>query len=160
MKVDIAIQTACQTDSLPDTQSMQHWIETAIQHSEKAPGDSLEMTVRIVDEQEGSELNQQWRNKTGPTNVLSFPYLEDDVNEALSETLLGDIVICAPVVQKEAEEQDKKEDAHWAHLLIHGTLHLLGFDHIQTDDAEIMEGLERSILANLGYADPYAEEIA
>ena len=110
------------------------------------------MTVRIVDEQEGTALNSRWRGGQGPTNVLSFPC--DGVDD-IAPQLLGDLVICAPVVAREAQEQNKSLQAHWAHMLVHGTLHLLGHDHQEPDEAERMERLETDILHDFGYPDPY-----
>jgi probable rRNA maturation factor len=115
-----------------------------------------ELTIRLVDEAEARELNNTWRQKDYATNVLSFPA---DIPEGLLDIpLLGDLVICVAVVAREAAEQGKPLDAHWAHLVIHGCLHLLGFDHIDDDEALEMEDLERKLLAELNYPDPYADE--
>ncbi len=125
-----------------------------------APGAELrqrpesELTIRLVDEAEGLELNSTYRHKDYATNVLSFP--ADVPDELLDIPLLGDLVICAPVVAREALEQRKPLQAHWAHLVIHGCLHLLGYDHIDDAEAEEMETLERELLAELGHPDPYA----
>ncbi len=111
-----------------------------------------ELTIRIVDDAEGQALNQRWRGVDKPTNVLSFPL------EGLSDVapaLLGDIVICAPQVMREAAAARLPAEAHWAHLTVHGVLHLLGFDHHDERDAELMEEKERVVLAGLGYPDPY-----
>jgi probable rRNA maturation factor len=108
--------------------------------------------LRIVDEPEGAELNQAWRNRSAATNVLSFP-AELPENPALR--VLGDLVLCAPVVRREARAQGKPQAAHWAHLVIHGTLHLLGYDHTVESEAEVMEALECAVLAGLGFPDPY-----
>ncbi|MFZ5595272.1 MAG: rRNA maturation RNase YbeY [Pseudomonadota bacterium] len=113
-----------------------------------------QLTVRIVDEVEGAALNEAYRHKTGPTNVLSFA-VEDTA--FLPVPLLGDIVICAPVVEREAREQGKHAEAHWAHMVIHGVLHLLGYDHVEPDGAQVMEALETAILGRLGFPDPYQE---
>ncbi len=113
-----------------------------------------ELTIRLVDEAEGLELNSTYRHKDYATNVLSFP--ADVPDELLDIPLLGDLVICAPVVAREALEQRKPLQAHWAHLVIHGCLHLLGYDHIDDAEAEEMETLERELLAELGHPDPYA----
>jgi probable rRNA maturation factor len=107
-----------------------------------------EVTLRIVGPAESRALNRRYRKKDKPTNVLSFPY--DDPG------LLGDIVICAAVVNREAREQGKRREAHWAHMVVHGVLHLLGFDHIRPADAKVMERRERAILARLSFPDPYA----
>jgi probable rRNA maturation factor len=127
-----------------------------------------EITIRIVDEAESQQLNYQYRSKNAPTNVLSFPFempdfvaFEEDqdpvaINLADSEfNLLGDLVICAPIVAIEAEQQNKVLEHHWAHMVVHGTLHLLGYDHINDDEAEHMESLETKILQQLAIDDPY-----
>jgi probable rRNA maturation factor len=114
-----------------------------------------ELSVRIVDEPEMRELNARYRHKDYPTNVLSFPA---GLPPGVDVPLLGDIVICAPLVTREAAEQHKAPRAHWAHLLVHGTLHLLGHDHERARDAEVMEALERRILAGLKFPDPYREQ--
>ena len=110
------------------------------------------VTLRLVDDPEMTELNEQFRQKSGSTNVLSFPF-EAPID--LDEPLLGDVIICMPVVAREAEQQNKTLDAHLAHMVVHGLLHLQGFDHIETDEAELMEAKETAILAELGYANPY-----
>ena len=114
--------------------------------------DSAELTIRIVDEAEARELNRRWRERDYATNVLSFPALG---LTDIAPDMLGDIVICAPVVSTEAAAQGKSSAAHWSHLAVHGVLHLLGFDHEDEQSAVIMEHHERVILANLGFADPY-----
>lgn len=113
---------------------------------------SVRLGVRVVDESEGAELNQRYRGRVGPTNVLSFPYEEQDLGKT---RFLGDLVLCAPVVAAEAAATGCPENAHWAHLLIHGILHLRGFDHHTDQDARIMEGRETQLLQGLGFADPY-----
>ena len=113
-----------------------------------------EIVVRIVDEQESAELNEQYRHKQGPTNILSFPV---EVPEGIELNLLGDLVICAPVVEKEALEQNKILAHHWAHIIVHGVLHLLGYDHIDDDEAEQMESKEIAILNKLNINNPYIE---
>ena len=114
-----------------------------------------EVTIRIVDEAESHELNLTYRGKDRPTNVLSFPF---EAPPEIELPLLGDLIICRQVVEKEAVEQSKTVEEHWAHMVIHGCLHLLGYDHIEDDEAEEMESLETEILQNLGYADPYLIE--
>ena len=120
----------------------------------KPAADSL---IRLVDEAESRQLNRDYRGKDRPTNVLSFPF---EAPPEVLTPLLGDLVICAPVVVREAREQGKPADAHWAHMLVHGVLHLLGYDHLEPAEADEMEALERDILAGLGFPDPYREEAA
>jgi probable rRNA maturation factor len=114
--------------------------------------EQVEISVRLVGDAEMTRLNETYRGKKGATNVLSFPA---DLPPELELPLLGDIVICAPVVAAEAEQQGKSASAHWAHMIIHGTLHLLGYDHIEEDDANTMEALESAILGQLNYSCPY-----
>lgn len=130
-----------------------HKVARWIRH---ALAQDAEITVRIVGEDEGRQLNRDYRHKDYATNVLSFP--ADVPDELLDIPLLGDLVICVPVVEREAREQGKTLEAHWAHLVIHGCLHLLGYDHLEDEEAEEMEALERELLAELGHPDPYAEE--
>jgi probable rRNA maturation factor len=146
------LQLALEIDGLPRPEQILHWIEAALETANRGS----ELVVRIVDEAESAELNESYRGKTGPTNVLSFPF--DMPPEVEDLQLLGDLVICAPVVQREALEQGKPAEAHWAHMLVHGTLHLQGYDHQTDEEAAEMEGLEQQIMARLGYADPYHEE--
>jgi probable rRNA maturation factor len=124
-----------------------------------------ELAIRIVDEAESAALNHQYRHKDGPTNVLSFPsQLAQDMPAEMQAVLaaeldaepLGDLVICAPVVAAEAQQQGKSLTAHWAHMLVHGLLHLLEYDHVAPDEAQVMEALEIEILGKMGYPDPYA----
>lgn len=149
LQVDIQSATA---EPAPEEEDIRRWICAALANHPK----DTEMTVRIVDRDEMATLNQSYRGKSGATNVLSFPA---DLPAELALPLLGDIVICAPLVQFEAAEQNKPLDAHWAHLTIHGTLHLLGYDHINESEALIMESLETTILASLDYPCPYSENI-
>ena len=111
-----------------------------------------EVTVRLVDEAESRALNSRFRSKDAPTNVLSFPL---QVSSESGESVLGDLAICAPLVEREAREQHKEPHAHWAHLLVHGLLHLAGYDHAADDEAERMEALERDILHELDFPNPY-----
>ncbi|MEA3638936.1 MAG: rRNA maturation RNase YbeY [Lamprobacter sp.] len=154
-----------QSSALPTASDLERWALAAL-----APGLSprhaqrhwpAELTIRITDEAESSALNQQFRGRSGPTNILSFPFALppgiDATDPAVAGlgALLGDLVICAPLVQREAAEQGKTETAHWAHLVVHGTLHLLGFDHITPTEAAPMEALEIHILGTLGFPSPY-----
>jgi probable rRNA maturation factor len=133
----------------PDDDAFRRWVGAAL----AGRRETAELTVRIVDEAEGRALNARWRGRDYATNVLSFPA---ELPPGVALPLLGDLVVCAPVVAREAAEQGKAEADHWAHLVVHGTLHLLGFDHESESDAVVMEGLERELLAGLGIGDPYA----
>ena len=144
----VDIQYAMAVDGIPSEDAIRQWVLQALPEENKG----AELTVRIVDEAEITALNHQYRGKDGPTNVLSFPY--DGIPGVASE-LLGDIVICAPVVASEAIAQHKPLDAHWAHIVVHGVLHLLGYDHQHDDHAHQMEAREAELLASLGYANPY-----
>ncbi len=135
-------------DEAPEPPSIHHWICATL--GEQKPG--AEISVRIVSAVESAELNLRYRGKEGPTNVLSFPA---DIPDFVESDLLGDIVICATIVRKEANEQHKTLEAHWAHMLVHGTLHLLGYDHIKDNEAETMEALETTILGELNFPPPY-----
>jgi probable rRNA maturation factor len=117
-----------------------------------------ELTIRIVDEAESAELNARYRGHAAPTNVLSFAGTSDAAEHAPDTAVLGDLVVCAQVVDREARQQGKAAEAHWAHIVMHGVLHLLGYDHETAAEAEIMERHERELLANLGFADPYRDE--
>lgn len=152
MSVTLDLQLACtDTDSLPGEAQLQGWLDgTILGFQEEA-----EVTVRIVDEAESRELNLTYRGKDKPTNVLSFPF---EAPPGLELPLLGDLVICRQVVEQEAAEQNKPLEAHWAHMVVHGSLHLLGYDHIEDDEAEEMEQLERDIMQELGFADPYLND--
>ena len=145
---ELQLQTAT-ADGVPEQAEFSRWVEAALQ----GRIDDWELAIRLVDEAESQALNRDYRGKDAPTNVLSFPA---ELPDGIDLPLLGDLVICAPVVAREAREQDKLWLAHWAHLTVHGVLHLLGFDHKTVTEAEVMENEERRILAQLGYADPYA----
>jgi len=149
--LELDIQRATDAPA-PSDDDLRRWCELALR---QRTADS-ELTIRLVDEAEGRELNRTWRHKDYATNVLSFP--ADVPDELLDIPLLGDIVICVPVVEREAAEQAKSLQAHWAHLVIHGCLHLLGYDHLEDEEAEEMEGLERELLAELCHPDPYAAD--
>ena len=151
-KMIIDLQMACEQESdLPTAEQIEQWATAAVQPQ----SDEVEMTVRIVDEAESHELNLNYRGKDRPTNVLSFPF---ECPDEVELPLLGDLVICRQVVEREAQEQDKPVMAHWAHMVVHGSLHLLGYDHIEDDEAEEMESLETQIMTGLGFADPYLSE--
>ncbi|WP_426360043.1 rRNA maturation RNase YbeY [Pseudocolwellia sp. HL-MZ19] len=150
MAVFLDVQIACEEKNLPSTEQLQLWAETALSTLENDP----ELTIRLVESQESQELNHQYRQKEKPTNVLSFPF---EVPEGIDLNLLGDLVICSDVVNQEAKEQNKQNLDHWAHLVIHGCLHLLGYDHIEEDEAVEMESLEIKLLSTLGIDNPYQE---
>ncbi len=137
------VQYATNSTDVPTRPQFRRWVKTALMQE-------AEIVLRIVDEAEGCELNHQFRNKDYATNVLTFVY--DD-----TQPLTGDIVLCAPVVSQEAQEQHKNLIAHYAHLTVHGILHLQGYDHIEEAEAVVMEQLETQILARLGYDNPYTE---
>ncbi|MFO1430661.1 MAG: rRNA maturation RNase YbeY [Candidatus Competibacteraceae bacterium] len=152
MKLELELQMALETGGLPSHAEFQRWGEAAL--SAAGYRRDAELVIRIVNEAESASLNQTYRHKAGATNVLSFPFTAP---AGVPIDLLGDIVICAPVVVREARVQQKALPAHWAHLTIHGVLHLLGYDHQDAAQAEAMEQLEIRILAGLGYPDPYGE---
>ncbi len=146
MKVNI--QVASKAKYIPAPASFKRWIKAVLQNKKT----DAEVIVRIVDEAESRELNFKYRHKNTPTNVLAFPF---DAPPVIDISFLGDIAICAPIVNKEAAEQGKSVEAHWAHLTIHGMLHLLGYDHLKIKDAKKMEARETEILNNLGFLNPY-----
>ncbi len=148
MSVLVDLQTATEAE-IPAVDAFQRWADAALTEVEQ----DCELSIRLVDEAESAELNQQYRGKNGPTNVLSFPF---EAPIELDPRLLGDLVICAPVVEKEAAEQDKSVNDHWAHMVVHGCLHLLGYDHIEDEEAEQMEALEIRILSTLNIINPYS----
>jgi len=150
--VELDMQVASEADNLPLESDFKRWINASLRgHEERS-----EIVVRIVDEAESAELNQTYRNKSGATNVLSFPF---DSPPQVSMNLLGDLVICAPVIEREAIEQGKMSEAHWAHMAVHGTLHLLGYDHQTDAEAAEMESLEKEILTGMGYEAPYKDDV-
>ena len=148
MNLSIDIQKACASEDSPDEDSIKRWVSAAIRDER----DECELSIRIVDEQESADFNQRYRGKSGATNVLSFPF---DAVTPEPLPILGDLVICAPVLVREAAEQQKTTTAHWAHIVIHGVLHLLGYDHIEDKDAEQMESLETEIMLILDFPPPY-----
>jgi probable rRNA maturation factor len=163
MNLDVSIQLAGPRRGVPHSSSLAQWARAAFaisRASRAARAATANLTIRIVGAAESRVLNRTWRGKDKPTNVLSFPsgeFASDRPKLPLSsgESLLGDLAICAPVVAREAREQDKPARAHWAHMVIHGVLHLLGYDHENDRDAEAMEAREVAILRRFGYADPY-----
>ena len=149
----VDVQIVSVAAGVPSADNIRRWVERAA--STVAPGPDAEIAVRVVDEPEMKELNRDYRGQDKPTNVLSFPSGDVDGLPAGVSRSLGDIIVCATVVSREATEQGKTASDHWGHMLVHGVLHLLGHDHMTDSDAEAMEDLEREILADLGIADPY-----
>ena len=147
--ISVEVQRACAAGGLPPQHQMRAWIAHAVVRRRKRASIGL----RLVDAAEGAALNERWRGKSGPTNVLSFPA---SGLEKVAPEILGDIVLCVPVLKAEARAQRKTIAAHCAHLLVHGSLHLLGMDHQDEAQARRMEQLERRLLAELGFPDPYA----
>ncbi len=149
-QIRIDLQNESDQPRIPDVQLIEQWVRASLQ----TEFENLEQTIRIVKEEESQQLNQAYRNKNHPTNVLSFPA---DHSSFLDYDHLGDIVICAPIIEKEALEQGKSSIAHWAHMVVHGMLHLQGYDHIDTEGGAKMEAIEIDILSTLGHTDPYQE---
>ncbi|MDQ1092719.1 putative rRNA maturation factor [Xanthomonas sacchari] len=155
VRLDVGVSYALPRAGLPAATSFRKWVAAAL----KGRIREADLAIRLVDDREGRALNQHYRGKDYATNVLSFPAeLPEGLPKGVKLPLLGDLVICAPVVAREAAEQDKPLNAHYAHLTVHGVLHLLGWDHEDDKEAEAMEQLERDILADLGVSDPYAGE--
>ena len=148
--IDLQIATE-NIDNLPTETQIQQWANATVRPKTLDP----EITVRIVDEAESHDLNLTYRGKDKPTNVLSFPF---ECPDEVELPLLGDLIICRQVVEHEAAEQGKSVEAHWAHMVVHGCLHLLGYDHIDDEEAGEMESLETEIMTSLGFADPYASD--
>jgi probable rRNA maturation factor len=147
MTVEVCVQNATVFEPLPTVKEFNLWVATALQGREDA-----ELTLRLVDAGESRQLNSRYRGKDSPTNVLSFPA---ELPPGIDFPLLGDVVICAPLVAEEAEAQVKSLKAHWAHLVIHGVLHLLGYDHQEEQAAHEMEAIEAGLLFSLGFPNPY-----
>lgn len=137
----IKIQRPCKNKNVPTTPKFKKWVETSFQNKKS----SFDITLRIVGNKESAHLNEMYRNKTGPTNVLTFAYDKSS----------GDIILCAPLIAKQAKEQGKPLSLHWAHLVVHGCLHVLGYTHAKKRDQIKMEKLEVKILHSLGYENPY-----
>ena len=153
----IDLQVASEEIQLPSEAQFQCWVDTTLNAltEDKTTQQAFELTIRLVEIAESQSLNSQYRDKDKPTNVLSFPF---EVPEGVELNLLGDLIICCDVVKQEAKQQNKALFDHWAHLVIHGCLHLVGFDHISDEEALEMESLEISILATLGINNPYEEQ--
>ena len=152
IQLDVSVSYGLPRTGLPSAASFKRWAAAACEGRIK----KADLAIRLVDNKEGTSLNRHYRGKECATNVLSFP-AELPTGVDLPMPLLGDLVICAPVVLKEAKEQKKAANAHFAHLTVHGVLHLLGLDHEDEREAEAMELIERELMAGLGYDDPYAE---
>ena len=151
LQVDI---TSASSEPAPDEDDIRSWIAAALEADGRSA--DCEVSLRLVDQDEMAQLNRDYRGRQGPTNVLSFP---SDLPGSLPLNLLGDIAICAPLVRREAAEQGKSPTAHWAHLTIHGTLHLLGYDHVDDAEAEAMEYLESRVMQALGFNCPYQTDL-
>jgi probable rRNA maturation factor len=151
LTIELELQIASEAQTLPHPSQFREWVGVTL--ADRI--DTAELTIRIVDVEEMTELNETYRKKQGPTNVLSFPA---EIDPEFELPLLGDIIICADVVQQESADANIDLLAHWAHMVVHGTLHLLGYDHIDKKEAVIMETLEEEILTNLGYPAPYGDK--
>jgi probable rRNA maturation factor len=149
MNNHIDLQIACDASELPSLELFQRWTDIALTTITEQV---FELTIRVVSIEESQQLNSLYRQKDKPTNVLSFPF---EVPEGIELNLLGDLVVCAAVVEQEAKEQNKVLFHHWAHMIVHGCLHLLGYDHINDAEADEMEALEVEILAKLAISNPY-----
>ncbi len=145
------LQLVSESKNLPSQDQFQYWVDSVL----KDDSQDSEIVIRVVDEDEMTQFNEQYRNKTGSTNILSFPF---DAPDAVESDLLGDLLVCAAVVEREAQQQDKILEHHWAHMIVHGVLHLLGYDHIDDQDAEEMEALEVKILKTIKINNPYEEK--
>lgn len=156
MTLAIDVQIATDDSNIPSTSDMQKWVAAALQHADGMADADVELAVRIVDVDEIRSLNKTFRKQDKPTNVLSFPAGDMDGIPGDSTRLLGDVVVCAPVIAAEAQKQGKELADHWCHMLVHGSLHLLGFDHGTDAEAAEMEGLEAKILLTQNVTDPYA----
>jgi probable rRNA maturation factor len=153
--ISLDFQQASNSSSVPQRQEFESWLQQILPLFQQ----EAELTIRVVDELESQELNHQYRGKNKPTNVLSFPFeIPEHLPEGVEIELLGDLIICAPVVEREAQEQNKALLAHWAHMTLHGCLHLLGYDHIEDKEAEEMESLEIEILQKMGFPNPYNDQ--
>lgn len=150
--IDLDLQIACEFDDLPSEAQFSLWANTAL----KSLKPDAEMTIRISDAQESQQLNFEYRGKDKPTNVLSFEF---EAPPGIDLPLIGDLVICPEIVKKESIEQEKTFHNHFAHMVVHGCLHLLGFDHIDKDEANEMESLEKQILSGLAIDDPYRDDV-
>ena len=145
----VDIQLADGSAKTPDAQQIRGWVSAVFTALERSP---LALTVRVVGEEEMAKLNRRYRGRNQPTNVLSFPI---EPLPGVCNDLLGDVVVCGPVVDREATIQQKSPMDHWAHIVVHGMLHLFGYDHENDQEAKAMETLEKYVLEGLGFSDPY-----
>lgn len=145
------LQVAVEDTDIPSLQEFEQWVKTALGNTLS----HVELTIRLVSNEESQQLNATYRGKSKPTNVLSFPF---EAPPGIELPLLGDLIICSTVVKQEAIEQNKPLKAHWAHMVVHGCLHLLGYDHIEDEEAEEMESLETQLIEGLGFLNPYKEQ--
>ena len=153
----VAFEDVSAAVGVPTPASIEQWVQQVLSNQLGAKP-FPELSILVVDEQAISELNETYRHKSGPTNVLSFPFeAPPGLPEEEADALLGDIVICAQIVATEAQQQHKNLQAHWAHMVVHGVLHLLGYDHLNNEDAEQMESLEIQLLSELAFPNPYQE---
>ena len=150
--MEVEVQIASEADDVPSSGELECWVRATLPVADDAPS---ECTLRVVGESEGAMLNERFRRGRGPTNVLAFPF---ESPPGVSLPILGDVVVCAPVVRREACDYGLEGRAHWAHLVVHGVLHLLGHDHRFEEEAERMRAEESRILGALGFEDPYREE--
>ncbi|OUS68569.1 rRNA maturation RNase YbeY [Pseudoalteromonas sp. A601] len=152
MTTELDLQIACEFDNLPSLEQFALWANKVLSQYR----DESELTIVIADEEQSQQLNNDYRSKNKPTNVLSFEF---EAPPGIELPLVGDLIICPAIVLAEANEQEKTFHDHFAHMVIHGCLHLLGFDHIKDEDANEMESIEKQLLADLGIADPYRDDI-
>lgn len=151
--VELALEFADKPEEPPSREEVQQWVDLALINNKPS-----QVNIRVVDESESQSLNKEYRNKDSATNVLSFPMeLPEELMVEMDMTVLGDLVVCAAVIEKEARQQGKKVRDHWAHIIVHGMLHLQGYDHISESDAEIMENLEIQLLKKIDIDNPYLE---
>ncbi len=151
MSIAVVVQNVSVLSDVPSNETISRWAQAAL---EDIDNKKSELTVRIVDESEITDLNRTYRGKDKVTNVLSFPFTDPPET---ATSILGDVIVCAAVVKREAQEQDKAPEAHWAHMVVHGILHLCGYDHEQSEQAEQMESIETDIMTRLGFPAPYSK---
>ncbi len=150
MTIELELQIATEVKTLPHPAQFREWISVTLSQLLE----TAEITIRLVDREESAQLNQQFRFKEGPTNVLSFPY---EPIPGIVSRCIGDVVICAPLVEEESNEYNIPLLAYWAHMVVHGTLHLMGYDHEEENEAREMKALETQIIMSLGFPPPYGE---